>query len=65
MDSFGKNFKGFSNNLSATFTPLAARTQQMFKEQFGQDVEKVPFPSRYTVSNLEIPTTTDSPSPAD
>ncbi|PGH27941.1 hypothetical protein AJ80_00195 [Polytolypa hystricis UAMH7299] len=40
VQAFGKNF-------SATFTPFAARTQQLLKEQLGQADEKTQLPDEY------------------
>jgi len=34
-------FQAFGKNISSTFTPFAARTQQYMKEQLGQAEEKV------------------------
>ncbi|KAJ9635774.1 BAR domain-containing protein [Coniosporium tulheliwenetii] len=41
MEGFGKNFSAFGKNLSASFTPFAARTQQYVKEQLGQAEDKL------------------------
>ncbi|KAL1959756.1 hypothetical protein VTO42DRAFT_1342 [Malbranchea cinnamomea] len=40
-------FQAFGKNLSATFTPFAARTQQFVKEQLGTADEKTQLPHEY------------------
>ncbi|KAJ9669846.1 BAR domain-containing protein [Coniosporium apollinis] len=47
MEGFGKNFSAFGKNLSASFTPFAARTQQYVKEQLGQAEDKTQLPPDY------------------
>ncbi|KAF1980056.1 meiotically up-regulated gene 64 protein [Bimuria novae-zelandiae CBS 107.79] len=37
----------FGKNISASFTPFAARTQQLVKETLGQDVDKTQLPPDY------------------
>ncbi|KAK5156106.1 hypothetical protein LTR04_005667 [Oleoguttula sp. CCFEE 6159] len=41
-------FQAFGKNLSASFTPFAARTQQYVKEQLGQAEDKTQLPPDYT-----------------
>ncbi|KAE8387560.1 hypothetical protein BDV23DRAFT_174571 [Aspergillus alliaceus] len=40
-------FQAFGKNLSASFSPFAARTQQMIKEQLGQADDKTQLPDEY------------------
>jgi len=40
-------FQAFGKNISATFTPFAARTQQYVKEQLGQSDAKTQLPADY------------------
>ncbi|KAA8650652.1 hypothetical protein EYZ11_002818 [Aspergillus tanneri] len=40
-------FQAFGKNLTANFSPFAARTQQMIKEQLGQAEEKTQLPDEY------------------
>ncbi|KAI5293940.1 hypothetical protein KEM52_004980 [Ascosphaera acerosa] len=40
-------FQSFGKNLSASFTPFAARTQQFVKEQLGQVEDKTELPAEY------------------
>ncbi|OCK86005.1 hypothetical protein K432DRAFT_412927 [Lepidopterella palustris CBS 459.81] len=40
-------FQAFGKNISATFTPFAARTQQYVKEQLGQAEDKTQLPPDY------------------
>jgi len=40
-------FQAFGKNISSSFTPFAARTQQYVKEQLGQAEEKTQLPSDY------------------
>jgi len=40
-------FQAFGKNISSSFTPFAARTQQYVKEQLGQADEKTQLPSDY------------------
>ncbi|KAI4207865.1 MAG: hypothetical protein LQ348_000415 [Seirophora lacunosa] len=40
-------FQAFGKNISSSFTPFAARTQQYVKEQFGQADEKTELPPDY------------------
>ncbi|PWY73576.1 BAR domain protein [Aspergillus heteromorphus CBS 117.55] len=40
-------FQAFGKNLSASFSPFAARTQQMIKEQLGQAEERTQLPDEY------------------
>ncbi|KAK5001588.1 hypothetical protein LTR28_012475, partial [Elasticomyces elasticus] len=40
-------FQAFGKNISASFTPFAARTQQYVKEQLGQADEKTELPPDY------------------
>ncbi|PTU19407.1 hypothetical protein P175DRAFT_0502945 [Aspergillus ochraceoroseus IBT 24754] len=40
-------FQAFGKNLSANFTPFAARTQQMIREQLGQVEDKTQLPDEY------------------
>ncbi|KAI4286999.1 MAG: hypothetical protein L6R35_003745 [Caloplaca aegaea] len=40
-------FQAFGKNISSSFTPFAARTQQYVKEQFGQADEKTQLPPDY------------------
>ncbi|KAF2455004.1 BAR domain-containing family protein [Lineolata rhizophorae] len=40
-------FQAFGKNFSASFTPFAARTQQMLKEQLGQAEDKTQLPPDY------------------
>ncbi|GAB7357658.1 hypothetical protein MBLNU459_g0151t1 [Dothideomycetes sp. NU459] len=40
-------FQAFGKNISASFTPFAARTQQYVKEQFGQVDDKTELPPDY------------------
>jgi len=40
-------FQAFGKNISASFTPFAARTQQYVKEQLGQADEKTQLPADY------------------
>ena len=39
--------EAFGKNISASFTPFAARTQQMIKERIGQADEKTELPPDY------------------
>ncbi|PYH62810.1 BAR domain-containing protein [Aspergillus niger CBS 101883] len=40
-------FQAFGKNLSASFSPFAARTQQMIKEQLGQADDRTQLPDEY------------------
>ncbi|KAL4807045.1 BAR domain-containing family protein [Aspergillus unguis] len=40
-------FQAFGKNFSANFTPFAARTQQMIREQLGQVEDKTQLPDEY------------------
>ncbi|KAL4979969.1 BAR domain-containing family protein [Aspergillus desertorum] len=40
-------FQAFGKNLSANFTPFAARTQQLIREQLGQVEDKTQLPDEY------------------
>ncbi|KAE8147454.1 hypothetical protein BDV25DRAFT_132079 [Aspergillus avenaceus] len=40
-------FQAFGKNISASFSPFAARTQQMIKEQLGQAEDKTQLPDEY------------------
>ncbi|KAF7163138.1 hypothetical protein CNMCM5623_008208 [Aspergillus felis] len=40
-------FQAFGKNLSASFSPFAARTQQLIKEQLGQVEDKTQLPDEY------------------
>ncbi|KAH8424641.1 BAR domain-containing protein [Aspergillus melleus] len=40
-------FQAFGKNLSANFSPFAARTQQMIKEQLGQAEDRTQLPDEY------------------
>ncbi|PYH96018.1 hypothetical protein BO71DRAFT_448985 [Aspergillus ellipticus CBS 707.79] len=40
-------FQAFGKNISASFSPFAARTQQMIKEQLGQAEERTQLPDEY------------------
>lgn len=40
-------FQAFGKNISASFTPFAARTQQYVKEQLGQTEDKTQLPEEY------------------
>ncbi|KAL4875304.1 BAR domain-containing family protein [Aspergillus karnatakaensis] len=40
-------FQAFSKNLSSNFTPFAARTQQLIREQLGQVEDKTQLPDEY------------------
>ncbi|RAK99210.1 BAR domain-containing protein [Aspergillus ibericus CBS 121593] len=40
-------FQAFGKNLSASFSPFAARTQQMIKEQLGQAEDRTQLPDEY------------------
>ncbi|KAF2835982.1 hypothetical protein M501DRAFT_997186 [Patellaria atrata CBS 101060] len=40
-------FQAFGKNISATFTPFAARTQQLIKEQLGQADDKTQLPPEF------------------
>lgn len=46
MENFQK-LGAFGKNISASFTPFAARTQQLMKETLGQDVDKTQLPPDY------------------
>jgi len=46
MDNLGK-ISAFGKNISASFTPWAARTQQYVKEQVGNVEDKTQLPPDY------------------
>lgn len=42
-----QQFKAFTNSVSSTVTPFAARSQQWIKEQTGNATEKTELPHEY------------------
>ncbi|KAF2719324.1 hypothetical protein K431DRAFT_286906 [Polychaeton citri CBS 116435] len=54
MEAFGKNFKAFGTQLTSSVTPFANRTQQMFKEQFGNPGDKTELPHDYVELEVRV-----------